>query len=143
MTEETPTSCVWCEGPFRARLTGGRAQRFCRPSCRRAFHAAVRSSALDAIGDGTLTLAEIRNHGPATRALCRSGDQLSPLTDTGSPDNTLPYLPARFIVEVPRSTIEGFVRLGWLRGNERHDLPAIMAALRRLGQVPAVTRIAY
>jgi hypothetical protein len=74
--------------------------------------------------------------------LCRSGDQLSPLPpDTGPPDNTLPYLLARFIVEVPRSMIEGFVRLGWLRGDERDDLPAIMGALRRLGKAPAVSRI--
>jgi hypothetical protein len=141
MTEETPTSCPWCEKPFRARQTGGWVQRFCQPFCRRAFHAAVRSWALDAIAGGTLTLAEIRNDGPATRALCRSGERLSPLPeDAGSCDNALPYLMARFIVEVPRSTIEGFVRLGWLRGDQRDDLAAVTAALRRLGQAPAVAR---
>src|SRR5271165_6496269 len=64
MIEGTSTICQWCERAFRARQTGGRAQRFCRSSCRRAFHAAVRSWALDSIGDGTLTLAEIRNDGP-------------------------------------------------------------------------------
>jgi len=74
--------------------------------------------------------------------LRRSGDRLSPLPeDTWSRDNALPYLLARFIVEVPCSTIEGFVRLGWLRGDQRDDLAAIMAALRRLGKVPAVSRI--
>jgi hypothetical protein len=29
-------SCSWCNRPFRMRQGGGRAQRFCRPSCRRA-----------------------------------------------------------------------------------------------------------
>ena len=135
--------CAWCDRPFRARQSGGRAQRFCRPFCRRAFHAAVRSWALDAISDGTLTLAEIRNKGPATRALRRSGDPLSPPPDdTGSPDNALPYPLDRFIVEVPRSTIEGFVRLGWLRGDQHDDLAAIMGALRRLGRAPNISRVA-
>src|SRR6516165_3976529 len=69
MTREVPTLCAWCGRPFQERQTGGRAQRFCRPSCRRSFHAAVRSWALDAIADGTLTVAEIRNGAVATRAL--------------------------------------------------------------------------
>ncbi|HEY1430112.1 MAG TPA: hypothetical protein VGF39_00535 [Stellaceae bacterium] len=48
----------------------------------------------------------------------------------------------RFLIEVPRHTIEAFLEFGWLRGDERDDLPAIMAALRRLGKAPAVARIA-
>jgi len=69
MTREVPTLCAWCGRPFQERQTGGRAQRFCRPSCRRAFHTAVRAWAVDAIADGTLTVAEVRNGAPATRAL--------------------------------------------------------------------------
>jgi len=69
MTREVPTLCAWCGRPFQERQTGGRAQRFCLPSCRRAFHTAVRAWAVDAIADGTLTVAEVRNGAPATRAL--------------------------------------------------------------------------
>jgi hypothetical protein len=69
MIKEASTLCAWCGRPFQERQTGGRTQRFCRPSCRRSFHAAVRSWALDAIADGTLTLAEVRSGAVATRAL--------------------------------------------------------------------------
>jgi hypothetical protein len=49
---------------------------------------------------------------------------------------------ARFLVEVPCSTIEGFVRFGFIRPNQQDDLAAIMGALRLLGRAPAVSRIA-
>jgi len=65
-------SCCWCDRPFEPRQTGGRMQRFCRPSCRRSFHAVVRTWALDAIADGTLSIEEIRSGAPATRALRRA-----------------------------------------------------------------------
>jgi hypothetical protein len=74
-------SCCWCDRPFRPRETGGRAQRFCQPSCRRAFHAAVRSWALDAIVAGTLIVAEIRNRAPATRALVLANTSLVPVAE--------------------------------------------------------------
>jgi hypothetical protein len=123
--------------------TGGRTQRFCQPSCRRAFHASVRSWALDAIADGTMTIAEIRNGAPAARALRRGSERLSPLPDIGSPGNALSYPVARFLVEVPRSTIEVLIRFGFIRFDERDDLGAIINALRRLGQAPpAIRRIA-
>lgn len=62
-------SCFWCNRPFRARRDGGRTQRFCRPSCRRAFHAAARAWALDAIATGVMTVADLKNGLPATRTL--------------------------------------------------------------------------
>jgi hypothetical protein len=62
-------SCFWCNRPFRARRDGGCAQRFCQPTCRRAFHAAARAWALGAIARGTLTLADVKNSAPATRRL--------------------------------------------------------------------------
>jgi hypothetical protein len=55
-----PSSCFWCDRPFRPRQTGGRAQRFCKMSCRRAFHGAERRWALDAIEAGVLTIDHIR-----------------------------------------------------------------------------------
>ena len=135
-------SCPWCDRPFRPRQSGGRAQRFCRLSCRRAFHAAVRSWALDAIADGNLTIEEVRNGAPATRTLRRGRERLLPLPDISPGHNAFPCPLARFLVEVPRSTIEMFVRFGFIRADQRNDLAAIMAALRRVGQVPAVSRIA-
>ena len=35
--------CLWCGAAFKARRDGGKAQRFCQSSCRRAFHAALRA----------------------------------------------------------------------------------------------------
>jgi hypothetical protein len=61
--------CSWCDRPFRARDSRGRAQRFCQPSCRRAFHAAARAWALDELAAGRVTVADIKNSLPATRAL--------------------------------------------------------------------------
>jgi hypothetical protein len=133
--------CPWCDRQFQTRQTGGRLQRFCLPACRRAFHAAARNWALDAVADCTLTIAEIRSGAPATRALRRSRERLSPLPDIVSSDNALPYPLARFLVEVPCSMIEGFVNFGFIRADQRDDLVAIMGALRHLGEAPTVSRI--
>jgi hypothetical protein len=35
-------SCSWCDRPFQLRQSGGHAQRFCRPTCRRQFRDAGR-----------------------------------------------------------------------------------------------------
>jgi hypothetical protein len=45
-------------------------------SCRRAFHAAARTWALDAIVDGTLTIVEITNDASATRACAETHRRL-------------------------------------------------------------------
>jgi hypothetical protein len=37
-------ACYWCDRPFQPRRTGGRAQRFCRMSCRWQFHATRRAA---------------------------------------------------------------------------------------------------
>jgi hypothetical protein len=60
--------CSWCTRLFRPRR-GGHAQRYCRPSCRRAFHGAARAWVLNAIASGALTLADIGSGSAATRAL--------------------------------------------------------------------------
>jgi hypothetical protein len=64
-----PPSCPWCDRPFRPRRTGGRTQRFCRPLCRQAFHAAVRAWGLKAIATGAITLADLREGAAATCVL--------------------------------------------------------------------------
>jgi hypothetical protein len=135
-------SCAFCERAFRARETGGRAQRFCRPSCRRAFHAAVRSWSLDAIAEGALTIEEIKNRAPATRTLRGQAKQLLPYPEIGFSAQGLPDPLTRFLVEIPQATIGLCVMFGFIRPDQRDDLGAIMAGLRRLGQVPAISRIA-
>jgi len=52
--------CLWCQHAFTPRATGGKAQRFCSPRCRRDFHAA-RAWALAAVNAGTLSVAVLRN----------------------------------------------------------------------------------
>jgi hypothetical protein len=71
-------SCVWCERQFQPRRSGGRPQRFCRPSCRRAFRAAARAWALDAIATGGMTVADLKNGLAATRALLLGTIALAP-----------------------------------------------------------------
>jgi len=56
-----PIACPWCDRPFGARQTGGRARRFCREECRRNFHAAARHWALAELAAGRLTISAIKN----------------------------------------------------------------------------------
>jgi hypothetical protein len=65
----SPCACIWCGRPFTPRTTGGHAQRYCSPFCRRAFDAAGRRWVTEAIADGSLTLDQLRNGVAATRAL--------------------------------------------------------------------------
>jgi hypothetical protein len=88
-----------------------------------------------------LTVGALRDASAATRALRGWEERLSPLPGTGSPDNAFPVPVTRFLVEVPRSTIEAFVRFGFIRSDHQDDLAAIMGALRRIGQAPSISRI--
>ncbi len=128
-------ACSWCQRSFLVRENGGRAQRFCRPSCRRAFHTAARSWALNAIESGALTVADIRNGLPTTRALLGQRESPMPVVDNVPPNAT-----ARFLVEVQRPLIDALVFVHRdLQFGERNDLRAILRALDRLGHRPAIT----
>jgi hypothetical protein len=61
--------CSWCRKPFQARSDGGKAQRYCSATCRRAFDGAARAWVRRAIDQGTLTSADLQEASPATRAL--------------------------------------------------------------------------
>jgi hypothetical protein len=63
--------CCWCGRPFRARQSGGKPQRFCRPACRRAFHAAARTWVLDVVAAGLLSVTDLKDRAGLTRALLR------------------------------------------------------------------------
>jgi hypothetical protein len=101
----------------------------------------VRTWALDAIAHGTPSVDDIRSGAPATRALRRTEPGVSPPPQAGFAESPLGYSLARFIVEVPHSTIEGFIKFGFIRLDQQDDLAAIMGALRLLGEPPVVWRI--
>ena len=81
-----PPICPWCSRPFRSRRTGGRSQRFCRPICRRQFHAAARRWAVDMIDAGNLTVADLKNGRVATCALALGRSDAPPLPEPRSSD---------------------------------------------------------
>jgi hypothetical protein len=83
VTTQATSACDWCETPYRARQSGGRGQRFCSERCRRAFHAGVRRWTLDELAAGRLTLADIRNARPATRAFATDAVKPSPVRKEG------------------------------------------------------------
>ena len=78
--------CPWCNRPVRSRLTGGKTQRFCRPTCRRDFHAAARRWAVDMIDAGNLTVADLKNGRVATCALALGRSDAPPLPEPRSSD---------------------------------------------------------
>src|SRR5262245_11422698 len=69
MTIASNRVCLWCRKSFVRRQDGGKAQRFCRPACRRAFDRAGRRWVIEAITTGTLTVHALNKGAPATRAL--------------------------------------------------------------------------
>ncbi len=52
--------CLWCGEAFEARRDGGKAQSFCRPLCRRAFHEALRAWAHRQWSAGRATTAALK-----------------------------------------------------------------------------------
>jgi hypothetical protein len=70
---------------------GGRAQRFCRPTCRRAFHAAARAWARDKLAAGRVTVGDFKNGLHATRASVPAAFSGSPLP--GHPLSAVPQAP--------------------------------------------------
>jgi len=141
VSEPNGETCLWCRQGFRPRRDGGKPQVFCRPVCRRAFDAAGRRWVTDALACGTLTVDAFRNGPTATRALPKSGNRPPLLPDIRSVENEIPDPVTRFLVEVPRCTIEVFVRFCFIRPDQQDDLLAVAAALKRLGRALSVSRI--
>jgi hypothetical protein len=69
MDDPGDLGCQWCGKSFDPRSDGGKAQRFCRPACRRALDAAGRRWMAAALASGGLTIASLRDGPAATRAL--------------------------------------------------------------------------
>ena len=124
-----PAACLWCGGSFEPHR-GGSPQRFCGPECRAAFWTALRRWGDQAIADGVLTIAELKDGAPAACTLLHRGSA------------AVPDAPMRFIVEVDRGLVDGLVRLGFIRSDERDELGAITAGMKRMGRVPSIFRLA-
>jgi len=90
---------------FRGRQTGGRAQRFCQPVCRRAFHAAARTWALDAIAAGILTVTDVRTGPVATRTLALFASAAMPIDEMVSRCHA-PTEPRAAPCETPQQRLE-------------------------------------
>ena len=68
------SKCLWCGKHFRPRRDGGKAQRFCSPSCRGSFYSACRAWAAQAVFDGVLSLDTIRK-APGTTCTLRTVEE--------------------------------------------------------------------
>ena len=55
------TKCLWCERPFKRRVSGGKAQRFCSPEHRTAFYSVARRWAVGAVQAGIVTVDYLKN----------------------------------------------------------------------------------
>jgi hypothetical protein len=78
-TSPSPSACLWCGRAFAPRTSGGHAQRFCRPACRRTLDATGRRFVAEAIAGGMLTVDALRNGPVATRALLPAAVSAAPV----------------------------------------------------------------
>jgi len=85
------TKCLWCGRAFTPRTTGGKAQRFCRPACRRNLDAAGRRWVAEALAAGNLTIPDLRN-APGTTCALGGMREIPPETDRPVPKPTGPVL---------------------------------------------------
>jgi hypothetical protein len=135
-------ACLWCSRPFEPHR-GGSPQRFCGRECRTAFWSALRRWGDQAIADGVLTIAELKDGTPAACTLLRQRDPPWALPDIGhDPASLTDTPPLRFLVEVDGGIVAGLVRLGFIRPDERDELGAIIAGMKRLAWAPRIRRIA-
>jgi hypothetical protein len=134
-------ACLWCESSFEPRR-GGSPQRFCAPKCRTAFWTALRRWAERAVAADTLTIADLKSGVAAACTLPARGETPRPGPNMLRDGTLSPDAPLRFIVEVERGLVDGLVRLGFIRSDERGELGAIIAGMKRLGWAPSISRIA-
>jgi len=129
-----PFACLWCERSFEPRR-GGSPQRFCGRGCRTAFWTGLRRWGERAVAAGILTIVDIKDGDPAACTLPPGS------TNVAGGYVAPPVSLLRFLVEVEFDTVSWLVRLGFIRPNERNDLAAIIAGLKRIGRAPEISRI--
>ncbi len=52
--------CLWCAGPFPARVVGAHAKKFCSVPCKNRYHTAARRWVQRAITDGQLSVHDLK-----------------------------------------------------------------------------------
>ena len=90
---EASDRCLWCGSRFKRRNDGGKAQRFCRPACRRALDAAGRRWIAGALASGALSSGDVRNGSLTTRALLPSAEAQAPNLGGHSAGQSAPVAP--------------------------------------------------
>jgi hypothetical protein len=133
-------ACFWCARPFEPHR-GGSRQTFCRVACRAAYHKATRQWCERAIAEARLTVQDLRNGAATAFTLPERGEPTLPLTNIERGDTAALDTRLRFLVEVEHHTVAGLVKLGFIRPEERDELGAIFAGMRRLGWLPHISRI--
>jgi hypothetical protein len=130
-----PTAdCAWCRRPYAVRR-GGRGQRFCTPSCRRACHEAARAWVLAELAAGRLPVHAIQNAFPATCAFPERAEGPPPAPpDIGPVDPALlAVLRARGVIRlavpIAPAGIIGLIAAGWLASRDCCDPAAVAAAV--------------
>jgi hypothetical protein len=86
-------ACLWCDNSFEQRTDGGKAQRFYRPACRRAFETASRRFVAEAIVRGMLTVDALRNASVGTPALLPATMSPAPVPEGPKPAEATPAAP--------------------------------------------------
>jgi hypothetical protein len=115
---------------------------YCRAACRAAYHKAARQWCERAIADGRLTVEALRDGLPVAYTLPKGSEPPSPESGVGFLDEAFIEPVMRFVVDVPRYTVEGLIKLEFIQPDQQDDLFAVIAALKRLGRAPSVSRIA-
>ena len=137
--------CSWCGQDLQDRR-GGSPQRFCSTEHRSLFWSTLRRWGARAVAAGILTIADIRNGGPAACTLPRAPTSSAP--QPSSPAEAQKDLSddfSRLLEEMDgilgEPTIALLIRLGWLARDRQKDHAAVVHSLCRfVGHVLAMTR---
>ena len=78
----TAQPCLWCDGPFTPRTTGGKPQRFCSERCRRDLDSGCRAWAEQAVSSGLLPVSALKD---ALKQRARSSEAHSGPNATQTP----------------------------------------------------------
>ena len=108
-----------------------------------AFWSALRGAGERALAAGTLTINAVRNGRLEACTLVGREEAPLPCSKIGSTDQPSPEPLKRFVVEIPQVLIQRLVFAHFaICHYERDDLPALLAALGRIGQKATITETA-
>jgi hypothetical protein len=136
--DHSERACLWCDKALRGRRRGS-AARFCSAAHRNSYWTACRKLGEQAVVLGIASVTDLKSDLKAC-TLRWSEKEASPWPETGGAKQPIPEPLQRFAVEIPRALITALVSQHFeIRHAQRDDLPAIMAALTRLGKRPKGT----